>query len=406
MSKKQKLPEKLCLIPFMSLNIHPTGSYQLCSSARKEFPLNPDSSSLSSIYNSDNMNKVRQQMLNNQKVIPDCTGCYQLEDQNVDSKRTRFNKKRLDFYGESFCHDAVYGSKKKIYELDLSFSNLCNLNCVMCNSLYSSSWFKPDQKAASEGLNFRETKNEKLWKISKSLLDSIIEDHSQDLKEIFIKGGEPFIDPQCIYFLNKLSNYKNKNKDLIVYIQTNGTVFNSKIIEAIGDLNVEISFSIDGLDDHYEWIRGFSFDKIMKNFNHLHKLKNLKHSYIQYTTSAFNFHRIPEMIEFVIKQKKDFPLFKNLAFSVAHEKFLNFRVFHQKARMEIIQYIQKTVASHNISDSFFDGYQPLLKELSMEKLNEKSVTQFKSWLKFCNSMRNQKIQNIDEKYNKLLQEAL
>ena len=403
--KEKTFPEKLCLIPFMGINIHPTGSWQLCSSSRKSIPLY-SKGNMSSLWESKTLHEVREKMLNNQEASSHCSGCYEAEKQGIDSKRVRFNKKQLEFHGKDLCHQSVYGKPRKILYLDISFSNLCNLNCVMCNSQYSSSWFQMDQKAVSEGLTFRNAIHAQAWSINKELLDSIVDNHSQDLKQILIKGGEPFIDPACLYFLKKLSDCKKKNDSLIVYIQTNGTFLNSKIIQAIGDLNMEISFSVDGLGNHYKWIRGFSFDRVMKNFGNLKQIKNLKHTYFHYTVSAFNFHRLPEMIEFVIKKRNIFDKFRRLTFGVAHSRHFNFRVFHQTARAHTIRQIKKTVKTLNIESDCFDGLAPLLKELSLEKLDTVAINQFKKWLLFCNDMRNEKLQDIDKKFDWLLRKAL
>ena len=407
MSNNEKIfPEKICLIPFVGLNVHPTGEYQLCSSSREKFDLKPKDS-LSSIWKSQAFSLARNKMLNNQEVNPNCSGCYQLEKLGVESKRQKFNRKRLKFYGHNVCHDLLFNEEQKILELDISFSNNCNLNCIMCNSEYSSSWFKLDQKAVSQGLIFRKPTNIHSWSLSKNIIDSIVDIHAKDLRSILIKGGEPLIDNRCLYFLKKLADCKKRNPFLTVYIQTNGTVINPKIIEAIGNLDIEISFSIDGLHDHYKYIRGFDFNKVMGNFEKLIQIKSLKHTYFHYTASAFNFHRIFEFIEFIEKKRQRFIKLKKLSFGVAHAKYLNFRVFHQSARHQIIEKIEKTVKKLNIQEDFFDGYDNiLLKELSLSKLGIDAVNQFKSWLSFCNNMRNIKLQDIDGDFNQLLQRAL
>ena len=393
------LPDKLCLIPFMGLNIHPTGEWQLCPSARKKAPLDLENQ-LSSVWEGATINSVRRKMLDNQEVFSHCSGCFRLEKEGVESRRTRFNKKRLQFYGGSACYDFVYGSKRKLLELDISFSNLCNLDCVTCNSDYSSSWVKPDYKAFSEGVNFRKIRKDKIWKIKRSFIDSIIDSSIKDIKLIFIKGGEPLIDSNCLYFLKRLSDFKKDG--LSVYVQTNGTTMDSKVISAIGDLNIEISFSVDGLKDHYNWIRGFDFYKMMRNFEKLHTIKNLKHSYFNYTVSAFNFYRVSDFIRFFIQQKKKFNSLRRLSFSIAHESYLNFRVFSRDIREKIRQEIRKTVEELNIEEDFLDGYTALLQELSMNQLDDSAIQNFHKWLSFCNSMRKRNLQDIDPYFDKII----
>ena len=402
MSYNKKIPDKLCLIPFMGLNIHPTGEWQLCSSARKKYPLSSEEN-LSFIQEGENLKTVRETMLAGREVFPDCIACHKLESEGGESKRTRFNKKRLEIYGKDMSYSTVY-EKNKLIELDISFSSLCNLDCVTCNSEYSSSWIKHDLKAISEGINFREVKRKKIWKMNRDFIDSIIDKSIKDIKLILIKGGEPLIDPNCFYFLKRLSEFKKE--DLAVCIQTNGTAMDSKVISAIEALSIEISFSVDGLKNYYNWIRGFDFDKMMRNFKKLHTTKNLKYSYFNYTVSAFNFHRVPDFIDFFMEEKKKYPRLRRLSFSIAHQSYLSFRVFSKEVRNEIKQKLQETVKSLNVDEDFLDGYKALLQELSMEKLNKTAVQNFYKWLSFCNSMRNKNLQDIDPIFKKILKESL
>ncbi|MCZ0933178.1 MAG: twitch domain-containing radical SAM protein [Oligoflexia bacterium] len=399
---EKSLPDKLCLIPFMGFNIHPAGEWQLCCSARKKHLLNLEDQ-LSSIWEGNIINSVRETMLAN-KVHPDCVGCFQLEKAGAASRRIRFNKKRLKIYGKDKCYKSVYEKKKRLLELDISFSNLCNLDCVTCNSEYSSSWIKQDYKAVSEGMNFRNIRKDRSWKINKGFIDSLIENSIKDIKMIFIKGGEPLIEPNCLYFLKKLSEFQRD--DLTVYVQTNGTAMDSKVISAIGDLNIEISFSADGLKSHYDWIRGFDFYKMLENFEQLNAIKNLKHSYFNYTVSAFNFHRVSDFIKFFMDKKKRFHKLRRLSFGIAHESHLNFRVFSQDTRKKYIRQIEETVKELNVKEDFLDGYTALLQELSLDKLSESSVQKFQKWLSFCNSMRKKNLQDIDLCFGQILKESL
>ena len=399
---KKALPDRLCLIPFMGLNIHPTGEWQLCSSARKKYALNSNQK-MPFIWKGSILNSIRREMLANKKVYPDCTGCFHLEKAGADSKRIRFNRKRLKIYGNSACYESVY-REQKVLELDISFSNLCNLDCVTCNSEYSSSWVKQDYQAVSEGLSFRKIRTNKVWKIDKTFIDSILDSSIQDMKLIFIKGGEPLIDSNCLYFLKKLSQLKKE--DLIVYIQTNGTVMDSKVISAIEGLNIEISFSVDGLNTYYDWIRGFDFSKMMKNFEKMHTISSLRHSYFNYTVSAFNFHRAPDFIRFFMEQKKRFSRLRRLSFSIAHQSYLNFRVFNKEVRNKVKQDIQSAVKELDIKEDLLDGWTALGQELSMDSLDDSAVQKFKKWLSFCNSIRKQNLWDIDPYFDKILKESL
>ncbi len=392
------LPDQLCLIPFMSLNVHPTGTYRLCPTARTDISsINQDD--LHKVWNGGKMQAVRGKMLENEKVTPTCNTCHSLESEGIASKRTRYNKRNLNIYGSTLCHQAV--QKPRTVELDLSFSNLCNLHCVMCDSDYSSSWFHPDEQAQSRGLEFRNFRNVKPWSLSNKIIDQIIESHADSLRHIAIKGGEPLIDKQCLYFLKRLSAFGNKNKNLTVYIQTNGTTINDKIMEALSGLTSEISFSIDGLGRHYEWIRGYSFHKIIANLDKLKSLSGLRYVYLHYTASAYNFHRIADFIQFAFNTGKTMSHLRKTTFGVAHQEYNSFRVFSKKERLNCVNDIEKLVKKLKINNNFFDGYGPLISELKNDKLNIKAVDKFKKWLAFCNDLRGTSLQTVDEKFKTL-----
>ena len=402
---EKPLPDQLCLIPFMSLKVHSTGSYRLCPSARTDL-MPEDGDCLDSLWNGEEIKTVRKKMLKNEKVKPTCSGCYSLEADGIPSKRTRYNKRNMGIYGAEVCHNAVKTSSPRLVELDLSFSNLCNLNCVMCDSDYSSSWFSFDKQARSRGLEFRNFEKIKPWSLSKSVIDQIVDSYAGTLRHIAIKGGEPLIDKKCLYFLKKLGAFKNRNKNLTVYIQTNGTVINEEIMEALKGLNSEISFSIDGLGGHYEWIRGYSFEKVMDNLNKLNSLEDLRYVYLHYTASAYNFHRIGDFIEFAFHKKKTVNKLRRTTFGVAHQEYNSFRVFSKEERLNCVKKIEKVVEKLKIEDCFFDGYKSLIMELKNDKLGHGAVKKFKKWLAFCNTLRNVSLQKIDKKFETLYEKAL
>lgn len=391
----------------MGFTVHPEGNYQLCSSSSRDSLSLVKEKNLNSIWKSEQINQAREAMLRNEEVHPACSTCHNLESKGIESKRERYNKKKLAIYGEAVCGSAVFddASNRKIIDLDISFSNLCNLNCVTCSSQYSTSWFAKDQEALDQGLDFRMYDNaKKPWKLPKELIDELIISHRDYLRQVLIKGGEPFVDPSCLYFLKELSKClkKSPRDELSIYIQTNGTVMNKKIIESIGDLKVEIGFSVDGLGDGFKWLRGFNFNRFLDNFEATKEIKNLKNTYVHYTVSAYNFHRVAEFIEFIVTKDIWFKDLRKLTFGVAHQNHNTFLAFSKECRLKVIDEIQSVVNRLGVDLKFFDGYEPLIQELSGEKLGIESVAQFKEWLAFCNKMRKRKLEDIDPEFKLLL----
>ena len=169
--------------------------------------------------------------------------------------------------------------------LDISFGNSCNLNCVMCSNYFSSSWNNIIKDYEDDYFDIFQDKKLKYYDISYDKIDEILvtlEEH-KTVESVIIKGGEPFYNKKTLYFLDKLY------KGLDLSIVTNASVVNKKILELLDKFkSVLIIISIDGTDKLYEWIRGYSWDKIQTNIKKLQKY-NCKY---QFTLTAYNFHAL------------------------------------------------------------------------------------------------------------------
>ena len=80
--------------------------------------------------------------MNQNKSVKGCDVCYRTEKNKIPSERNAYN--RLNHIP----------TKKLPTILDVDFSNLCNLKCIMCNSSRSSQW----AKAAGKGVSAISTK--------------------------------------------------------------------------------------------------------------------------------------------------------------------------------------------------------------------------------------------------------
>lgn len=116
----------------------------------------------------------------------------------------------------------------------------CNLKCIQCYSVSG-------QKLKNE-LSLEEIKN--------------IIDQGKKLGviRIFLTGGEPLIRPD----IDEILKYADDN-ELAIYMSTNGTLFNKKIISTLKNLKHlrTLQISIDGLKETHDLIRGVkgTFDK-------------------------------------------------------------------------------------------------------------------------------------------------
>ena len=148
------------MAPFVHMYVTPTESDEkICCQANYHNKGNPDWN-LERRWSNTDFQRIRQQMTDSPRVAEGeiahlCSRCIEQESAGVASDRTMFN--------ENYQHiitDIVHGnSLHSPLDLDLRPSNLCNLQCRMCNSSASSQIQK--EIATFKKLLQNETKKEK-----------------------------------------------------------------------------------------------------------------------------------------------------------------------------------------------------------------------------------------------------
>jgi MoaA/NifB/PqqE/SkfB family radical SAM enzyme len=139
-------------------------------------------------------------------------------------------------YGLNFCkslkrHEALIPPKWVHVEI----TNLCNLRCTMCDRW---KWIKEDKKAADS--------------LSSKTLENLFTELSQiGVKLIILSGGEPLIRKDFISIIEYINNLK-----MAVTIISNGTLMDLEKAECLAKNNTTVIFSIDGLSDTHDAIRG------------------------------------------------------------------------------------------------------------------------------------------------------
>lgn len=177
-----------------------------------------------------------------------CQRCWNEEDAGLISKRLRDNK--------TFEFDEG-NSDLKIVELNLGTT--CNLKCRICGPWSSSQWNKEfimikqwkgseaDYKNWLYDLNHSYDDDSKFWEELKNNISTI--------ERIEMYGGEPFMVKKQWEIL-KYSIDKGYSKHQKLHFNTNGTFFDWEKIEILREFKkVDISFSIDGLEKHFEYQR-------------------------------------------------------------------------------------------------------------------------------------------------------
>ncbi len=169
-------------------------------------------------------------------------------------------------------------------EFQFELSNICNLECVMCNGNFSSLI-----RTKREGKPLRKEVYDQ------NFVEQLIP-FLPTLKQAQFYGGEPFLIPVYHQIWDAISQH---NPGIHVRVQTNGTVLNRKLKEKLLQCNFSIGLSIDSpVKKTYEAIRvNASFDELYQNvkwFINYCKQKNT-HCNISYCVMQQNVHEIIEM---------------------------------------------------------------------------------------------------------------
>lgn len=164
-----------------------------------------------------------------------------------------------------------------ITKVFLDITNFCNSNCVYCFT---------NSKKIDEN-----SPNEILYSDIEKLIDDLV---TLGVKDLSIGGGEPFLRNVC-----RILDYTNGKLDLSV--TTNGTIINEAIINSLASNNVNITVSLDALDQNVSNLirKGIDVKLVVNNIKKL--LENpivCKNLSIRTTVSKYNIENLIDMVDF------------------------------------------------------------------------------------------------------------
>ena len=316
------LPEKICMLPWISIETSPIGTARPCCLAVDEIT-KPDGTkyslrenTLEEIYHSDYMQDLRKDFLAGNKPAT-CQRCWDEEAAGRTSKRMN-SRIRLKEYYNSVDFQNI--NPDQLWFIDLKLGNICNLKCRICGSWSSSKWAKEeidyipellDRKThlayiyLKDGAWPRET--EVFWDNLKTLLPNI--------KYFEFTGGEPFLIEQHFKLL-RYAVETGDSKHIEIHYNTNGTVFPEAAELWNNFKHVEIAFSIDNTGSRFEYERyGAIWSEVQDNLKRFNKLRSAKVSTQLCTTMNIqNVYYLPELCEWISTQT-----FDHIYFNMLHD---------------------------------------------------------------------------------------
>lgn len=174
-------------------------------------------------------------------------------------------------YDDEFKDNPDY----KVRYLDVRNNNLCNFECSICNSYYSSKW----AQRLNENQQFKKTK---------------FDVDLTDVEHIYFAGGEPFLNPTHFEVIDNIPNKEN-----VKLLYSSNLTYIDRIQEYASSFkSVQINASLDAVGKYGEQIRkGLNWEKFKKNIETLTKIENVK-LIISPTISLLNVHELDNLYNF------------------------------------------------------------------------------------------------------------
>lgn len=304
------LPENFCSAPFIQLQTSKDNRYGPCPYTVNHWQVEGN---IADKWKSKELESLRKSFLEN-KQDPQCKRCWKEEEAGKKSLRLRLSEhkgsKNTKKIFEKYIETKKYLEYPRV--LTLIPGNECNLACPSCSGGFSSKW-----NSLIENGKYEIQSMEPNWNLSDADYQDIV-DNSEKLQKIELFGGEPFLNKRNRKLLIDKLIEKGTSKNITIYFNTNGTLFDEKYMTLI--LNnfkfVEIRLSIDGLYEQFEYLRyGANFEKVCENAEKFNSLPNADFEIIC-TISIFNLFSIADMDKFF--KERNWSVYYNIASFPSH----------------------------------------------------------------------------------------
>ena len=319
------LPEKICILPWISIETSPIGSARPCCLAKDEITYHDDlgyehkynlnTHTLEEIYHSRYMQLLRRDFLYGNKPET-CQRCWDEEAAGRTSKRMNSRIRLKEHVDQIDFHNL---DPDTLWFIDLKIGNICNLKCRICGSWSSSKWAKEEidyipgidrkthlaYKFLQDGAWPRE--NPQFWDNLKTLLPNI--------KYFEFTGGEPFLIEQHFELL-RYAVETGDSQHIEIHYNTNGTVLPESADLWNHFKHVEIAFSIDNTGARFEYERyGANWIEVQDNIAKFTAMRSNKISTQLCTTMNIqNVYYLPEICEWISTQT-----FDHIYFNMLHD---------------------------------------------------------------------------------------
>ena len=376
-----------CMLPWTHLHAYPNGdAYPCCLASHKHAIGSLREQTIKQLWNNNDMRELRRNMLIG-KFSKQCVKCYEQEANGWTSMRKSANKhfghhiKEIHDTKPDGTHDKV----NMIY-WDIRFSNLCNLSCRYCGSMFSSNWYD-DQKAL-----WGDPGHSKVTYAGKSKTDAYDQliNYLPMVEQVYFAGGEPLIMEEHYKILKALINIGKAHEVRLIY-NTNFTNMSYKNLNVL-DLwpefkDVSVGASLDAMGPRAELARnGTVWKDVETNREQMLKKCPQVDFYISATLSAFNFYHVVD--------------FHNTWVEKGYIKY-------QDWNMNVVQdpeYYRADILPASMKSKVTDLYNNHIEKIEPLDHLGRATNGFKSAINFINAKDNTVLLPKFRKYIKLLDE--
>jgi MoaA/NifB/PqqE/SkfB family radical SAM enzyme len=204
-----------CILPWISQYTTPDNRVNPCCRFLGSLG-DAGTHSLEEIWNNSKTRQLRLDMLE-EKPVDDCNTCYIKEGVYKDDTvfRASYNRDFIEHF-KKVTNTNSDGSldQFELKQLNYKPNNLCNLQCRMCSSSYSSSLYQVERAIGKTVIGGA------LKKSNPTLLEQYTK-HIDHLQQIIFEGGEPLMMKETYDFVELLD--KHKRHDIQLQYITNMT---------------------------------------------------------------------------------------------------------------------------------------------------------------------------------------
>ena len=303
--------DKFCVLPWVSLETSPIGTVRPCCLAEEEIKdelgnkYKLIATDLGTIQKSEYMQKLRTSFLAGEQPQT-CRKCWNEERAGRTSKRIHtINRLKHIVTDTEWTEDA-----KPLLFIDFKLGNICNLKCRICGSWSSSQFAAEEIKfEGKDNIHYQMLKDGAWPRENQTFWDNLAP-LMTDVRYMEFTGGEPFMIQEHFDLLQRLVD-ADVAKDVEIHYNTNGTHFPERGEDIWKHFKtVEVAFSIDDVEDRFEYQRkNADWNQVNRN---LHQFRLLRHRYpniqlqVCSTVNVFNVMYLEALANWIDQQDFDF----------------------------------------------------------------------------------------------------